>query len=178
MKKVEKTTGKGKSLIRALVRRGSVKSKTGHVGEERIREHSICERCGAIYAKRTWRKGRRLAVALASGPTWTVCPACRQKSREEYLGRIRLRGLAGGEEESLVRRRVRNLERRARFTQPERQLVSMEAAGDEIEILTTSQKLAHRVGREIEKLLGGRIRYHWDEEDGCLLGTWRRAAKR
>ncbi|HSD09816.1 MAG TPA: hypothetical protein VLF14_02460 [Candidatus Binatia bacterium] len=178
MKKVEKTTGKGKGLIRALVRRGSVKSKTKHVGEERIRDHSICERCGAVYEKRTWRKGRRLAAALAIGPTWTVCPACRQKSREEYLGRIRLRGLARGEEEALVRRRISNVERRAGFTQPERRLVSVKAVDGELEILTTSQKLAHRVGREIEKLLGGRVRYHWDEEDGCLLGTWQRAATR
>jgi hypothetical protein len=57
-------------------------------------------------------------------------------------------------------------------------VVSIEAVDGELEVLTTSQKLAHRIGQQIEKLLGGRVRYHWDEEDGCLLGTWERGAAR
>lgn len=179
MKRVGATTGKGKGLIRALVRRGSLQSKTKHVAdEEHIRDHSVCERCGSVYEKRTWRKGRQLVAALATGPTWVVCPACRQVSRDEYFGRIRLRGLAGAEEEALVRRRIRNVASRAEFTQPERRVVSIEAVDGELEVLTTSQKLAHRIGQQIEKLLGGRVRYHWDEKDGCLLGTWERGAAR
>jgi hypothetical protein len=178
MKRVSTTTGKGKGLIRALVRRGSLQSRTKHVTEENVRDHSVCERCGSVYEKRTWRKGRQVVAAMATGPVWAICPACRQVSRNEYFGQLRLRGLASGEEEALVRRRIRNVAGRAGFTQPERRVVSIEVVDGELEVLTTSQKLAHRIGQQIEKLLGGRVRYHWDEDDGCLLGTWERGKAR
>ena len=37
------------------------------------------------------------------------------------------------------------------------------------EVLTTSQKLAHRIAREVAKAFGGKPRFSWDDEDGSLL---------
>jgi hypothetical protein len=53
----------------------------------------------------------------------------------------------------------------------------MEWSGDDLEVLTTSQRLAHRIVRELTKLLGGVARLHWDAHDGSLSATWQRAAK-
>lgn len=36
----------------------------------------------------------------------------------------------------------------------------------------TSQKLAHRLVREIEKAFGGRSSYRWSDTDGSLTATW------
>jgi hypothetical protein len=38
-------------------------------------------------------------------------------------------------------------------------------------VLTTSQKLAHRLAHELKKALGGRVAYNWSD-DGTLFATW------
>jgi hypothetical protein len=43
-----------------------------------------------------------------------------------------------------------------------------------LEILTTSQKLAHRLARELQKAFRGAVSYAWSDRDGELLAVWRR----
>ena len=167
-----------KGLIRSLVKRGSkdVRSR-GRAREESrgvVRDGSVCDRCGAIYARRSWRRSQR---RLPARPFWTVCAACRESSQKEWHGRVLARGVTSRTEQDTISRRIHNVASRATFTQPERRLVSMEWSGDDLEVLTTSQRLAHRIVRELTKLLGGVARLHWDAHDGSLSATWQRAAK-
>jgi len=76
-----------------------------------------------------------------------------------------------------VRRRIHNVAQRAGFTQPERQIVSMEWDGTTLEILTTSQKLAHRIAHELAKAFGGRAKYQWADGEAGLLATWQSEAR-
>jgi hypothetical protein len=39
-------------------------------------------------------------------------------------------------------------------------------------VLTTSQKLGHRIVRELKKLFGGQTTYSW-QDDGTLYATWK-----
>jgi hypothetical protein len=73
--------------------------------------------------------------------------------------------------EDLIRRRAENVAARAEATQPERRIVSIDWDGDALEILTTSQKLAHRLVHELKKILGGKATYRWSD-DGSLFVTW------
>lgn len=130
-----------------------------------------CERCNAVYENKTWRTGRASA-AVSAGVTWTLCPACLQQAEGEYFGRVLVPARLPEDMELAVRRRVWNVERRARHTQPERRLVTMERTRQGIEILTTSQKLAHRIARELEKAFGGRARYEWADRERQLDATW------
>jgi hypothetical protein len=43
-----------------------------------------------------------------------------------------------------------------------------------LEVLTTSQKLAHRITHELKKTFGGRASYKWSDSDGALFATWQR----
>jgi hypothetical protein len=71
-----------------------------------------------------------------------------------------------------VRRRIDAVEARARHTQPERRLVALERRGKGLELVLTSQKLAHRVAKELQKAFGGSTTYVWSDRDGSLLATW------
>jgi hypothetical protein len=44
--------------------------------------------------------------------------------------------------------------------------------GDTLEVLATSQKLAHRVAPEVEKAMGGKTTHKWSDHDGSLFATW------
>jgi hypothetical protein len=76
----------------------------------------------------------------------------------------------------LIQQRIENVVARAVYTQPQRRLVSFERRNGTLEVLTTSQKPAHRIVRELKKAFGGRAAYQWSEDDGTLQATWERAA--
>ena len=100
---------------------------------------------------------------------WPRLPACQQTGRE-YFGRVLIPDAAVADEDG-IRRRAQNVAARAAFTQPERQVVSVERRGKVLEVLTTSQKLAHRIAHELKKAFGGRTSYVWSA-DRTLLATW------
>ena len=72
-----------------------------------------------------------------------------------------------------IRARIRNVAARAAFTQPQRRVVSVGRQGNVLEVLTTSQKLAHRIVQELKKVFRGSTAYH-SSDDGTLLARWLR----
>ncbi|HYD49509.1 MAG TPA: hypothetical protein VEB21_14230, partial [Terriglobales bacterium] len=134
-------------------------------------EPQVCERCASVFSRRAWRTDRDLTPELLEQASWTVCPACAQVDNQEYWGRVVIRGAYAAEHEEAIRQRIQNVEERARFVQPQRRVVSAERDGDVFEVLTTSQKLAHRIARELEKAFHGRATYNWSD-DGSLYAVW------
>ena len=165
---------KERGLIRGLVHRAVRDEKAPRVVRRTGRppEPAVCERCGAVYRGKTWRAGERSRKTPLMGVTWTVCPACKQVAAGEYFGRVVLRGSFADTHEAEIRARVEKVAARARYTQPERRIVSMDRTGDGLEVLTTSQKLAHRVARALERAFGGETEYHWTEPHGELFAVW------
>jgi hypothetical protein len=84
-----------------------------------------------------------------------------------------IRGQYARENQPQIRRRIANIDARARFTQPQRRVVSAESDADVVEVLTTSQKLAHRIVHELKKAFRGRASYKWSD-DGSLFAVWQR----
>lgn len=133
---------------------------------------SVCESCSAVYTRKTWRADRSLTHALLAKAEWVKCPACRQKRSGVAYGRVIAKGVTDGRRLGALERRIANVAERAGFTQPQRAIVSMDRTDTGLDVLTTSQKLAHRIVHELKKAFGGRARYVWDENDGALLATW------
>jgi NMD protein affecting ribosome stability and mRNA decay len=160
-----------KALIRSMDRRGSRSDKSPPVARKhRFSDPSICDRCGAVYSGKTWRRGRRLAPEIMDKAQWVECPGCAQAASGEYHGQV-LIALPHAISRDAVSARIANVEQRALLTQPERRIVASNWNGDTLEVLTTSQKLAHRIAREVEKAFGGRAHFSWSDDDGSLLAT-------
>jgi hypothetical protein len=170
---------KGKGLIRSMNRKGTVYDKTPPVARKRApyKEPSVCERCGAVYVRQKWRHAPRVTGELLEAASWVICPACSQAATGVGYGRVLITGEFALNNLDAIRRRIANVERRAAFTQPERRVLSAASEGSTFEVVTTSQKLAHRIARELEKAFGGRARYHWSDEDGSLLASWHKEAR-
>ena len=136
-------------------------------------ELTLCDGCGAVFSHKTWRRSAaRTSLALEEGGRWARCPACVRQVKEPG-GTLVLTGDLAEPREREIRRRIRNVCERARFTQPERRLLAVERSPAGLKVTTTSQELAHRIGREIEKAFGGRTSYSWSDADGRLWALWR-----
>ncbi len=139
----------------------------------------ICPTCHAVCRNRRWvidekefaaltRKG---AVTVA---VWRRCPACRKIEDGFPAGMVTLSGgyLRGHREDIL--NLVRNEERRAMGINPLERIIRMEEKGEKMEIATTDEKLAQRIGREVRKACGGTVEYKWSEDSKLLRVNWAR----
>ncbi len=99
---------------------------------------------------------------------WVICPGCAQAASGEYHGRVLIEAPDDTKRDAIAAR-IANVERRAQTTQPERKIVSSEWNKKTLDVLTTSQKLAHRIAREVEKAFHGNARFSWSDDDGTLL---------
>ena len=79
---------KGKGLIRSHNRRGSGSAKVRPVEARagRPREGAVCERCGAMFSRRTWRRDHAVSDSLLARAAWVVCPACQQTGERSTSG--------------------------------------------------------------------------------------------
>ena len=160
-----------KGLIRSLNRSGVRDDKSPRVARKTVlHEPTVCARCGAVFLRKTWRHNHVLSDAQIERRRWGFCPACQQVSEREGQGRLLIKA-AGGETQDAIEQRIHNVAKRASETQPQRRLVSVDARDGGLEVLTTSQKLAHRLAHELKKAFGGRVAYTWSD-DGTLFATW------
>src|SRR5271169_976616 len=116
----------GKGLIRSKDRRGSRSDMSPPVTRRaRFNDPSICDRCGAVYSAKTWRRGRNLSTELADRAAWVHCPGCAQAEAGEYHGRVLIELPDGSSViADAISHRIKNVGSRASYTQPERQILS------------------------------------------------------
>ncbi len=168
-------TKQARGLIRSLNRSAVRDDKSPQVRKKTspLSEPTICARCGAVYVRRTWRHDHELTDTQLKRGEWGFCPACQQVSRLEGQGRLLIRGEGVAAQAKEIRGRIDNVAAQAGKTQPQRKLVSVDKLPRQggIEVLTTSQKLTHRLAHELKKAFGGRVAYNWSD-DGSLLATW------
>lgn len=170
-------TKQSRGLIRSLNRSAARDDKSPQVVRKTAqpKEPTVCARCGSVYLYKTWRHDHKLTDELLERRVWGFCPACDEVSQQEGQGRLIIRGSGIAGNRALIRSRIENVARRAMTAQPERRIVSIDAIetkGEKgIEVLTTSQKLTHRIAHELKKLFGGRTSYNWSD-DGTLFATW------
>ncbi len=167
-------TRKHRGLIRGLNRSFARDDKSPQVVRKTAQpaEPTVCARCGAIYVRKTWSRSHKLTDEMLEQRHWGFCPACQQVSHLEAQGKLVIRGDGVGAQESLIRSRIENVAQQAARQQPERRIVSIDTIGSDggLEVLTTSQKLAHRLAHELKKTLHGRASYSWSD-DGTLFAT-------
>ncbi|MCP9450314.1 MAG: BCAM0308 family protein [Nitrospira sp.] len=140
----------------------------------------ICRSCHAIYANKRWYLDR-----IRAGELWTsrstrtvLCPAC-QKIRDDYPeGIVTLKWSALREHEAEIRNLIANVEERALSVNPLERVMKIIRAGHDLEVQTTSDRLAQRLGREMVKAYKGQVTTHWAHQDVLARVTWQGPEKK
>ncbi|MDE2058903.1 MAG: ATPase [candidate division NC10 bacterium] len=136
----------------------------------------VCHGCHAISTGRRWYQDEEVYAKLLKAETLreVYCPAC-EKIRDGYpSGQVTLKGEFLAEHQDEILRIISNEEKRARGLNPLHRIMSLREENGQLEITTTDEKLAQRIGRELRKACGGTVAYGWSHDNKFLRVQWER----
>lgn len=139
----------------------------------------ICPKCHAISRHRRWtidEEEYRSLVRTAPETARRRCPACRRIADGFPAGVVTLVGGYLRDHRGDILNLVRNEEKRSMGVNPLERILSLEEKKDRIEVATTGEKLAQRIGREIRKACRGTLEYKWSQDAKLLRVSWVREA--
>ncbi len=137
------------------------------------KEPDQCWGCGAFYYRRRWtlRLPDGVKSPLRLHPVY--CPASRKIKDRYPSGELQLVGIATAERRHILHI-LRNEERRAREKNPLERIMHLEATNGDWRVETTTEKLAQRLGRSLEKARGGRTIYKWSHNNKFIRVLWQK----
>ncbi|MDH5641060.1 MAG: BCAM0308 family protein [Nitrospira sp.] len=135
---------------------------------------AICRKCLAIYADKRWHFDEVRAAKLAASPRTQklVCPAC-QKVKDDYPeGTVTLKWSSLPDYEDEIRGLIANVEKRALSVNPLDRVMKIVKRKKDLEVQTTKDRLAQRLGRALVRSYKGKAAYMWAHRDMMLRVTW------
>ncbi|MFQ6033852.1 MAG: BCAM0308 family protein [Candidatus Bipolaricaulia bacterium] len=159
-----------------------MKERRADIGQERkspynerrkFPEPTVCPRCGLVYSEGRWH---RAEGELPAEVNEELCPACRREVDRSPGGLVYLSGRYLREREEEIMNIVRNQEEQAKERRPLQRIMWIEKKDDGLEIATTNQHLARRIGRAVNSAHAGRfeikqaagerfVRVYWEREE-------------
>lgn len=139
-----------------------------------VKGPAICKKCLAVYAEKRWRfddaESRKLAASSRTHKL--ICPAC-QKIRDDYPeGILTVRWSALKDHEAEIRGRIDNVEARTLSINPLARVMKIIGRQHDLEVHTTTDRLAQRLGRELVRAFRGRVTYRWAHRDMLVRVAW------
>lgn len=176
MKRVVRAAVKQKRSLRSTPRRLTGQQPDPYAVRGATAGRAVCKECTAVHEKKRWRFDEAAYAKLSALKQTRVvtCPAC-VKTRDCYPeGVLTLRwpGLSGHRSDifSLLRR----VAARAKDVNPLERIIKIEDDGKEVRVFTTNNKLAQRMGREMEQAYHGKAHYQWSHRDKLVRVYWER----
>ncbi|MBI3995571.1 MAG: hypothetical protein HY349_06315 [Nitrospirae bacterium] len=142
------------------------------------KETAVCRRCGASYRRKRWSMEKPLDLRQESGVRSVVCPACQKVNDSFPGGIIRLGGAFLKPHREEIIGLIRNEEARAKTINPLERVILIKDEGSFVEVQTTSDRFAQRIGMEIHRAYKGEVTYHWSRDDKFIRVTWHRGQER
>ncbi len=141
------------------------------------KELSVCRRCRSIYHDKRWSIDEKLYKSLlkdAGKVNYTLCPAC-QKIQTGYVeGVVELEGDFLFKHKEDILNLINNTEKRANYIDPLEKIIKIDIddQNEKIILTTTSENLAQRIGKNLEKAYKGSVEYSFSKEDRMARVYW------
>lgn len=139
-------------------------------------EVSFCKKCGLVYRQKRWimdpEEMERLKADPAAGKV--VCPACQRMRDNVPGGYLTLKGEYLRRHEVEILELIKNTESKSRKKNPLGRIMEIRQEGDVLTILTTEDKLAQKLGRDVYKAHSGNLNYQWSHTENYVRVDWSR----
>jgi NMD protein affecting ribosome stability and mRNA decay len=138
------------------------------------KEVALCRSCGAVYHRKRWSMVNSPALLQGRTLRSVTCPACQKRQDSFPGGIIMLSGEFLAPHKEQILHLVRNEEARAKRVNPLERIISIKDNLKSVEIQTTSDRFAQRIGMEIHRAYKGDVTYHWSRDDKFIRVKWSR----
>ncbi|UCD36110.1 MAG: hypothetical protein JSU90_04575 [Nitrospiraceae bacterium] len=137
---------------------------------------AVCKKCHSVFSNKRWSIDEDLYREKADqkGTSKVLCPACRKVKDNFPGGIVTLRGEFLAEHKDEILNLIRNEEDRARGFNPLERIMAIKEQDEEMEITTTNEKLAQRIGKSLQRAYQGRVHYKWSHDTKLLRAEWSR----
>ncbi|MBI5562422.1 MAG: ATPase [Deltaproteobacteria bacterium] len=135
-------------------------------------EEAVCKGCGAVWRGKRWTMEGEAAPPGIKAET--VCPACR-KTRDRFAeGFVTIQGAFTKSHKDEILKLLHNKGERARRINPLERIMEIKERNGAIEVSTTTDKLAQRIGRMLHKSFNGEVEYKWSSGVKLARVVWTR----
>ena len=147
-----------------------------YISDEHLEDNTVCKKCGDVYMAGRWYAKDQIGEKRPTGePVFLAqCPACAKQRDRFPEGIVRITGNFFLSHEDEVLNLIRNEVERAQSANPLERLVSIESSPEAIEVSTTNEKLAQRIGKALHKAYAGEIEYKWSGDTKLTRVNWHR----
>ena len=146
-----------------------------YIEEENLPEGGVCRRCGSVHSSGRWYPPDRPPKPVPGAESHEVlCPACRKLQDRVPGGVLRITGSFIWDHKEEILNLIRNESSKALSVNPLERIMSLQSNDGEIEITTTNEKLAQRIGRALHKAYSGTVEYKWSGDTKLARVMWHR----
>ncbi len=137
---------------------------------------SVCKACKSVYHEKRWIHSTEVpqSVVAQREKKIVLCPAC-QKIRDKFAeGYVIIQGdFPKGHKEEIINL-VRNKEEHAMHFNPLDRIIEIREKAGGMEVTTTTENLAQRIGQILEKSYDGEVEYKWSDDVKLARVVWKR----
>lgn len=139
-------------------------------------ELSYCKKCGVVYRQKRWIMDPVELEQVKADPAAgrIVCPACQRMADEVPGGFLTLTGDYLRQHEVEILELIKNTESRSRMKNPLGRIMSISQEDGVLTILTTEDKLAQKLGKDVYKAHSGQLNYQWSHTENYVRVDWKR----
>ncbi|MEW6686167.1 MAG: BCAM0308 family protein [Candidatus Edwardsbacteria bacterium] len=140
------------------------------------KEPTVCPTCKAIYYNKKWALEEQLSFSLKKLGEfhYQKCPACRKIEDRYPMGILHLSGKFLNEHKDELINLIRSEERRGREKNPLERVIKIEEMKYGLNVETTTESLALRLGRVLSRAYKGKIKYRFSQEEKLIRINWQR----
>jgi NMD protein affecting ribosome stability and mRNA decay len=140
-------------------------------------EPAVCTECNAVYRNRRWVQD--VPKTVKPPEPWqsarmVVCPACKQKNEGVFGGYVEIDGAFYNAHHDEIEKLLKNEAMRISEKNPLAQIMKLERGKNKLTITTTTEHLAQRLGRALQKAYCGDVEYDFSDENKLARVKWHR----
>lgn len=152
-------------------------AKDPYLSDTKPPDGAVCSGCSAVWHGKHWALPELLTGEKKSAlkrAELTLCPACK-KTRDDFAeGFVEISGEFADKHRDEIMRLLRSKEGRAMRINPLERIIGIRRRNAMIEVRTTTEKLAQRIGRMLNKSLSGNVAYKWSRDTKVARVLWTR----
>jgi NMD protein affecting ribosome stability and mRNA decay len=141
-----------------------------------MKEPLRCKNCDLIYWNKRWypeEEAKRL-YGKRKMQGVVICPGCRKYAEKAVGGLVKLEGSFLREHVEEIFNLIRNEEKKMRASNPLDRIIEVKKKRNGVEVTTTTERLAQRLGKAIHRAYSGTLHFSWSDGVKFTRVQWER----